>query len=138
MATKRPDMESLRKKTLGDPAAREEYEAPDSYYKTPPQSTAVRLEFRKIYATIIENPQVDHDIIADSLFDTFQEIKNSFQEIKNSSQEIKNSSCLASDDIARPEHFYKEAGRIFEKNIQEGLIRRLNQQRVTNEDAPDD
>ena len=112
MKTKRPDMESFREKALSDPAVREEYEALDDYYKTQRQLTAMRLEFRKTCATII----------ADPLFDTILEISAS--------------SCPISD-IVQQEHLYK-AIRILEKNMQEGLIRRLNQQGVTSEDAPDD
>ena len=113
MATKRLDMESFREKALSDPAVCEEYEALDAYYKTQRKLTAMRLEFRKTCATII----------ADPLFDTILEISAS--------------SCPTSDDIAQQEHLYK-AIRILEKNMQEGLIRRLNQQGVTSEDAPDD
>ena len=124
-------MESLRKKTLGDPAVREEYEALDAYYKTQRktqrQLTAMRLEFRKSCTTIIADPleirEANVAIIADSLFDTILEISDS--------------SCLASDDIARQEHLC-EAARILEKNLQDKLNRRLNQQWVTNKDAPDD
>ena len=112
MKTKRPDMESFREKALSDPAMREEYEALDAYYKTQRQLTAMRLEFRKTCAIII----------ADALFDTILEISAS--------------SCPTSD-IAQQEHLYK-AIRILEKNMQEGLIRCLNQQGVTSEDAPDD
>ena len=111
MKTKRPDMENFREKALSDPAVREEYEALDAYYKTQRQLTAMRLEFRKTCAAII----------ADPLFDTILEISAS--------------SCPA-PDIARQEHLCK-AVRILAKNMQEGLIRRLNQQRVTNEDPPD-
>ena len=113
MKTKRPDMESFREKALSDPAVREEYETLDAYYKTQRQLIAMRLEFRKACASMI----------ADPLFDTILEISAS--------------SCPTSDDIARQEHLCK-AVRMLEKNIQEGLIRRLNQHRVTNEDAPDD
>ena len=113
MGTKRPDMESFREKALSDPAVRKEYEALDAYYKTQRQLIAMRLEFRKTCATII----------ADPLFDTILEMSAS--------------SCPTSDDIARQEHLRK-AVRILEKNIQEGLIRRLNQQGVISEDAPDD
>ena len=112
MKTKRPDIESFRKKALSDPAVREEYEALDAYYKTQRQLTAMRLQFRKACTTII----------ADPLFDTILEMSAS--------------SCPTSDDIARQEHLC-EAVRMLEKNIQEGLVRRLNQQRVTSEDAPD-
>ena len=112
MKTKRPDMESFREKALSDPAVREGYDALDAYYKTQRQFIAMRLEFRKTCA----------NIIADPLFDTILEMSAS--------------SCPASD-IARQEHLYK-AVRMLEKNIQEGLIRRLNQQRVNSEDAPDD
>lgn len=112
MKTKRPDMQSFREKALSDPAVREEYETLDAYYKTQQQLIAMRLEFRKACASMI----------ADPLFDTILEISAS--------------SCPTSD-IARQKHLRK-AVRILEKNIQEGLIRRLNQQRVTSEDAPDD
>ena len=105
MATKRPDMESFREKALSDPAVREEYEALDTYYKTQRQLIAMRLEFRKACASII----------ADPLFDTILEMSAS--------------SCPISD-IARQEHMRK-AVRILEKNIQEGLSRPLNQQRIT-------
>ena len=105
-------MKSFREKALSDPAVREEYEALDAYYKTQRQLIAMRQEFRKACASII----------ADPLFDTILEISAS--------------SCPTSD-IARQEHLRK-AVRILEKNMQEGLIRRLNQQRVTGEDAPDD
>ena len=113
MATKRPDMESFREKAFSDPAVREEYEALDADYKTQRQLIAMRLEFRKACATII----------ADPLFDTILQISAS--------------SCPKSDDIARQEHL-REAVRILEKNMQEGLNRRLNQQGATSEDAPDD
>ena len=113
MGTKRPDMESFREKALSDPAVRKEYEALDAYYKTQRQLIAMRLEFRKTCATII----------ADPLFDTILEMSAS--------------SCPTSDDIARQEHLCK-AIRILEKNIQEGLIRRLNQQGIANEDVSDD
>ena len=112
MATKQSDMESFRKKALSDPAVREEYEALDVDYKTQRQLITMRLEFRKTCATII----------ADPLFDTILEMSAS--------------SCPTSD-IARQKHLRK-AIRILEKNIQEGLIWRLNQQKVTSEDAPDD
>lgn len=112
MGTKRPDMESFREKALSDPAVRKEYEALDAYYKTQRQLIAMRLEFRKACASII----------ADPLFDTILEMSAA--------------SCPKSD-IARQEHLRK-AVRILEKNIQEGLIRRLNQQGVISEDAPDD
>ena len=112
MATKQPDKESFREKALGDPAVREEYEALDTYYETQRQLIAMRLEFRKACASII----------ADPLFDTILEMSAS--------------SCPTSD-IARQEHLRK-AVRMLEKNIQEGLIRRLNQQRVTSEDVSDD
>ena len=112
MKTKRPDMESFRKKALSDPAVREEYETLDAYYKTQRQLIAMRLEFRKACT----------GIIADPLFDTILEMSAS--------------SCPTSD-TARQEHLCK-AVRMLEKNIKEGLIRRLNQQRVTIEDAPDD
>lgn len=105
MATKRPDMESFREKALGDPAVREEYEALDTYYKTQRQLIAMRLEFRKACATII----------ADPLFDTILKMSAS--------------SCPTSD-IARQEHLRK-AVRMLEKNMQEELIRRLNQQGIT-------
>ena len=91
---------------------REEYETLDAYYETQRQLITTRLEFRKARA----------DIIADPLLDTMLEISAS--------------SCPTSD-IARQEHLRK-AVRILEKNIQEGLTRRLSQQRVTNKDAPDD
>ena len=126
MATKRPDMQSLGKKTLGDPAVREEYEALDPYYKTKRQLTAMLLKFRNLCTTIIADiadPQAYVDIIEDSLLDTILEISDS--------------PCLASDDIARQEHLC-EAARILEKNLQDNLERRLNQQGVTNKDAPDD
>ena len=113
MKTKRPDMESFRKKALSDPAVREKYETLDAYYKTQRQLIAMRLDFRKACASII----------ADPLFDTILEMSAS--------------SCPTSDDIARQEYLCK-AVRVLEKNIQEGLIRRLNQQRATSEDAPDD
>ena len=112
MKTKRPDMESFRGKALSDPAVREEYETLDAYYKTQRQLIAMRLEFRKTCATVI----------ADPLFDTILEMSVS---------------SYPTSDIARQEHLRK-AVRILEKNIQEGLIRRLNQQRVTSEDASDD
>ena len=112
MATKQPDMESFREKALSDPAVREEYETLDAYYKTQRQLIAMRLEFRKACA----------NAIADPLFDIILEMSAS--------------SCPASD-IARQEYLRK-AIRILEKNMQEGLIRRLNQQGVTNKDAPDD
>ena len=112
MKTKRPDMGSFREKALSDPAVCEEYEALDAYYDTQRQLIAMRLEFRKACASII----------ADPLFDTILEMSAS--------------SCPTSD-IARQEHLRK-AVRILEKNIQEGLIRRINQQKVTSEDVPDD
>ena len=112
MKTTRPDMESFRKKALSDPAVREEYETLDAYYKTQRQLIAMRLEFRKACVSMI----------ADPLFDTILEMSAA--------------SCPTSD-IARQEHLCK-AVRMLEKNIQEGLIQRLNQQRVTNEDALDD
>ena len=112
MKTKRPDMESFREKALSDPAVCEEYDTLDAYYKTQRQLIAMRLEFRKTCASII----------ADPLFDTILEMSAS--------------SCPTSD-IARQEHLRK-AVRILEKNIQEGLIRRLNQQKVNSEDVPDD
>ena len=112
MKTKRSDMESFREKALSDPAVREEYQTLDAYYKTQRQLIAMRLEFRKACASII----------ADPLFDTILEMSAS--------------SCPTSD-IARQEHLRK-AVRILEKNIQEGLIRRLNQHRETNEDVSDD
>lgn len=112
MKTKRPDMQSFREKALGDPAVREEYETLDAYYKTQRQLVAMRLDFRKACASII----------ADPLFDTILEMS---------------ASSRPTSDIARQEHLRK-AVRILEKNIQEGLTRRLSQQRVTNEDAPDD
>lgn len=113
MKTKRTDMESFRGKALSDPAVREEYETLDAYYKTQRQLIAMRLEFRKARASIIAYP----------LFDTILKISAS--------------SCPTSDDIARQEHLC-QAVRILEKNIQEGLIRSLNQQGVTNEDVSDD
>lgn len=112
MKTKQPDMKSFREKALSDPAVREEYEALDTYYKIQRQLIAMRLEFRKACASII----------ADPLFDAILEMSAS--------------SCPTSD-ITRQEHLRK-AVRMLEKNIQEGLIRRLNQQKVTSEDAPDD
>ena len=112
MATKQPDMESFREKALSDPAVREEYGTLDAYYKTQRQLIAMRLEFPKTCA----------NIIADPLFDTILEMS---------------ASSYPTSDTARQEHLRK-AVRMLEKNMQEGLIRRLNQQRVTSEDAPDD
>ena len=101
MKTKRPDMESFRGKALSDPTVRE---ALDAHDKTWQQLTATLREYRKKYGNIIEEPRF------------------------NAILEISASSCLASDDIARQEHLC-EAIRILEKDIQEGLIRRPNQQR---------
>ena len=66
----------------------------------------------------------------------FNELENYLLQREGSAGDVCASSCPTSD-IARQEHLRK-AVRILEKNIQEGLIRRLNQQEVTSEDALND
>ena len=108
MTTKRPDMESFRKKALSDPAVRAEYEALDTYYKTQRQLISMRLEFRKACASIM----------ADLLFDTVLEMN----------------SCSTSDS-ARQGHLL-HAVEVLKKNIQEALTQNLKQQGEINEDVP--